>query len=208
MTPTQPPDPFEAHPDWHNNACIDNYMQFGELAQCFLESADALLMCAVNEPRTLDGHVYAICFLYRHSCELLLKDLAWKSNYAATGDKGFAKTHRLGHLWNDVYARTKSLCGSDFPLNAEETEAVKALIANVEEHDPSSDSFRYPFSSKLQRTHPTLRHVNVRALHETTHQLLDYLSRLYTPVDYFYEERSAYEAENHLPKNARFAPDD
>lgn len=188
-----PPSPFQSLPDWHNNACINNYMQFEELAMKFLRSADALVACAVGDRTTLDDHIYAICYLYRHSCELLLKDLFWKSNYAANGNKSFCKTHRLLHLWRGIRERAHELLGEDFPLTAEETAELERLFAWIEEHDLNSDSFRYPWDTKNRRTHPSLVHVNVRALCESIHQAVGYLCTIGCMVEYHYDERSEYE---------------
>lgn len=187
--------PFRAHVDWHHNACIGNYMQFEELANNFLRSADALVACAIDDRGILDVHIYAICFLYRHSFELLLKDLFWKSNYAACGSKEYPRVHELCTLWSGIDLQTRKLLGADFPLTTEELIEVKQLFLSIEDHDPKSYSFRYPFDTKNQRTHPSLTHVNVRALYESTHRVTSYLLRLLDMVIYHYNQRSEYEAE-------------
>lgn len=52
--------PFMCHEDFHNNACIDNYMQFEQLGECYRHSADALVLLTTQDRTTLDAHVYAI----------------------------------------------------------------------------------------------------------------------------------------------------
>ncbi len=75
---SSPPDAFQIGPDRHN-ACISNYMQFEELAACYLRSGDELVASVARDHSTLDVHIYAICYLYRHSFELQLKDLSQTS---------------------------------------------------------------------------------------------------------------------------------
>jgi hypothetical protein len=116
-------------------------MQFEELARIYMSSADALVACAVDDTSTLDVHIYAICFLYRHSFELLLKDLSWKSNYATYGNKEYPQNHGLSNLWQDVQARTRGLLGADFPLTTDAAAEVERLFASIKEHDPKSNSF-------------------------------------------------------------------
>ncbi len=184
------PNPFVQLSDWHSNACVSNYMQFEELARHYRESADAHVKCTETDQSTLDVHVYAICFLYRHSFELLLKGLLWKSGYALNGDKQLRMTHELQELWGYVKSRGGELLGSDFPLAAKETAEVEQLLANIEAHDPRSDAFRYPFDTTRQRTHPSLTNVNVRALQEAAHRVSELLGSIIDRVDYCYSQRN------------------
>ncbi len=77
--------PFRAHPDWEHNACIQNDMQFADLAHSYTRSGDELVESTLRDRSLLDVHIYAVCFLYRHALELYLKDIIWKSHYALTG---------------------------------------------------------------------------------------------------------------------------
>lgn len=189
------PNPFGPLADHHSNACINNFMQFEELAEHYRDSADALVKCTTKNRSTLDVHVYAICFLYRHSFELLLKGLLWQSGYALNGDKSLWMNHGLRTLWGQVEKLGRKLLGTDFPLTPKEAAWVRQLFADIEEHDPESDAFRYPINTKKQRTHPTLTHVNVRALSEAVHEITDHLGRVHQLVDYYYTQRSEAERE-------------
>ncbi|MGD8453607.1 MAG: hypothetical protein PVJ57_17470 [Phycisphaerae bacterium] len=71
--------PFVAGSESKSNACIAAYRGFQELADDLRRSADTLVVQAMRDSTMLDVHIYAICFLYRHSFELLLKDLSWRS---------------------------------------------------------------------------------------------------------------------------------
>lgn len=104
--------------------------------------------------------------------------------------------HGLRTLWGKVEERARSLLDSDFPLTAKEGAAVRQLFADFEEHDPESDAFRYPISTKKQRTHPTLTNVNVRALSEAITEVTAHLGRIHQLVDYYYTQRSEAERES------------
>jgi hypothetical protein len=190
-------DPFQAHPEWEHNACINNWMQFIELADCYVRSADTLVSSALSDHMLLDLHVHSICFLYRHGLELILKDLLWKSDYLATGTKRFAEKdwqelgrHRLQELWQNGSENARKVLGANFPLNPSEAYQVASLLTHFERHDPDSYSFRYPISKKRGRTHPSLTNVNVRVLRDTVHQTFDRLKTLVEFIDDYYDQQT------------------
>jgi hypothetical protein len=181
--------PFMGQIDWQHNACITNYMQFSELSRLYLRSGDTLVDISIEHSETMDVHVYAICFLYRHSVELLLKDLLWKSTYAAQGQKRFPKHHRLPELWRDLCKQINDLAGSDRPLTREQEFAVSELLNEVNKHDPESDGFRYPYDKKMKRSHPDLMHVNLPLLRDRFHMVIDIAYSLYELIDYHYDQK-------------------
>lgn len=187
--------PFKPHEDRQHNACITNFMQFHELGGYYIRSADALVEASVHQQVLLDVHVYSACFLYRHGIELLLKDLLWRSNYVIYGRKEISRSHYLGKLWRQILENAEQLMGGEFPLSDDETNQVKQLLMEFEEHDPKSDAFRYPVSVNMERTHPTLSHVNVRALHDDVHTAVDSILTLSEPIGYFYSRKCEWEAE-------------
>ena len=202
MDATQP-EPFRAQPDWTDNACINNWMQFAELASYYVRPADNLVSNALNDHMLLDVLVYPICFLYRHGLELILKDLSWKSHYLATGEKQFAKNdwkelgrHSLQELWQVGGEKAALVLGADFPLSTTDAQSVELLLNRFERHDPGSFSFRYPISKKKGRTHPDLANVNVRVLRESVHHVFQRLESVVGLVDYHYDQQSENEAES------------
>ena len=163
------PDPFSSHGQPSQVACINNWMQFSELANHYIRSADALVVAALERSMLLDVHVQPACFLYRHGLELLLKDLAWKSLYLATGTKRFAEKnwkelglHGLSKIWDGAKTSAETVLGAGFPLNSETVAGIRAFLIRVEIHDPGSYSFRYPIIKKGGRAHPQLTNVQSR----------------------------------------------
>jgi hypothetical protein len=190
-------DPFRCHADWENNAIINNWMQFVDLAECYVKSADALVTSALNDHMLLDVHVHPICFLYRHGLELILKDLTWKSHYLLTGVKRFAEhewrelgRHGLRNLWKSVVANTRQVRGEKFPLSSDRAGQVEDLLEQFERHDPNSSSFRYPIDKKTGRSHASLKNVNLRVLCETVGEVFDALHKLVAYIDYCYDRQS------------------
>ena len=181
--------------NWQHNACVTNYMQFSELGRMYRESADTLVAATVENSSVLDVHVYAICFLYRHSIELLLKDLIWKSTYAAHGEKRFSKHHRLPDLWRELLLQIRDLPITDNPLSQQAETDVTEFLSEVSRHDQESDGFRYPYDKKMRRTHQDLEHVNLPLLKERVDVVVDTLLNLYEPVEWYYDHQiTAYKA--------------
>jgi len=172
------------------NACLDNYMGFEQLARYYLESANALIGRTIDDRSKLDVYIYSAVFLYRHSVELSLKELLWKSNFILGRGKYFPPTHRLMELWHSLKKNATSLLPDDFPLNDEEVQYVEATLKEIIKYDPESDAFRYPLDKKKQRPHSDVYHVNVKSLYERFNQIHEYLGLISFMIDYLYESQS------------------
>jgi len=183
---------FQTHEDWWHNACIQNFsVGFSQLARYYLQSADALIERTVDDDCKLDVYVYAAVFLYRHSVELLLKELIWRTNFLLGRGKSIPRHHRLIELWQVLRSNTCSLLPSHFPLTREEVHAIETLFLEIGKHDPESDAFRYPFDKRMKRSHPEVMHINVRTLRNGFNQIHDYLGRIFYLVEFLYDAQSA-----------------
>jgi hypothetical protein len=172
------------------NACLQNYMGFSELAEYYLESANALVEITVSDSSKLDVYVYSSVFLYRHSVELAIKELIWMSNFILGKGKTFPKDHDLTSLWQSMKNNAISLLKSDFPLNKKEVQYIETTLREVMKYDPKSDSFRYPFDKRMKRPHSDINHVNVKSLYERFNQIHEYFGRLSYMVDYLYKAQA------------------
>lgn len=184
-------DPFGTHGDVSESACIDNYIGLDQLSDDYAVSANTLVAHALQDHNYLDGHIYAICFLYRHSMELFLKDMIWKSHYILTGEKRFLakdwrelKKHKLINLWSRCLSDAGNALSGDWPLSQQEQNTIAYLIEQFETHDPDSFSFRYPFGQKTGRTHKTLNHVNIRVLRDKMQEVRISLSAVRERINY------------------------
>lgn len=172
------------------NACLDNYLDFSQLARYYLESANALIERSVEDSSKLDVYVYSAVFLYRHSIELLLKELIWMSNFILGKGKNFSRSHHLMNLWQALKANAISLLKFDFPMNKKEIQYVETILREVMKYDPESDSFRYPYDKKMKRPHSDINHINVKNLYEKFNQLHEYFGRISYMVDYLYKAQA------------------
>ena len=172
------------------NACLQNYMEFSQLARYYLESANALIEITFSDSSKLDVYIYSAVFLYRHSVELWLKELIWMSNFVLGRGKTFPKKHDLMELWQSLKSNASSLLKSDFPLNMNEVQYVETTIEEIMKYDPESDAFRYPLDKKMQRPHSDVNHVNVKSLYERFNQIHEYFGRISYMIDYLYEAQS------------------
>jgi len=173
-------DPFQPQGQIDENACIDNYMGLDQLSENYIASADSLVKCSLRDHMLLDSHVYAICFLYRHGLELILKDMVWKSHYLLTGEKRFMSSnwqelgrHRLTDLWKQCRPDSEQALPEGWPLDSDDDGLVEQLLRQFERHDPDSYSFRYPFGKKTGRTHQDANNVNIRVLRDGVHEARD-----------------------------------
>ena len=169
------------------NACLDKHLDFIQFARYYLECANELIERSVEDSSKLDVYIYSVVFLYRHSVELLLKELIWMSNYLLGRGKTFPKKHDLTELWRALKNNATSLLTSDFPLNEEEVQYVEAILEEIMRHDPKSYAFRYPFDKKMKRTHSDVNHINVKSLYERLNQIHEYLGRISYMIDLLYK---------------------
>jgi hypothetical protein len=93
-------------------------------------------------------------------------------------------------LWQSVASQTKRLLGADFPLTAQQAVDITGFFDQIKEHDPDSQSFRYPCNASGDRTLSSLTHVNVRVLHDVVHRVDDHLRELLGVVAWCYDERA------------------
>jgi hypothetical protein len=168
------------------NACLDNHLDFGQLARYYLESANALIEITARDTSKSDVYIYSAVFLYRHSVELLLKELIWRSDYLLGRVKTFPKHHRLMELWEILKADAISLLNSDFPMNKKQVQYIETILGEFAKYDPGSDSFRYPFDKKMKKPHSGIHHINVKNLYEQLNQLHENFERLSYMIDYLY----------------------
>jgi len=190
-------DPFLPHGYFGDNACVDNFMGFSQLSEYYTRSADDLVSCALEDYCLLDVHIYAICFLYRHGLELILKDIVWKTHYILTGEKRFAQSnwkelgcHGLSSLWVQGRVDSQSVLPDGLPFDACATDEVEQLLLQFERHDPNSYSFRYPIGKKIGRTHPDINNVNIRALRDRVRGVRGHLELLLSRINWCYEHHN------------------
>lgn len=112
---------------------------FFSYAIAYHEAADRLAQ-SINDVYSSDQIIIPIVFLYRHSVELMLKDLLIER------DKQLGRLKEYGHGIRSLWQKLKPLLQEIYPPpeKSREIEAVEACLMELSEIDESSESFRYP----------------------------------------------------------------
>lgn len=139
---------------WHRHAQAGGDVSTYVYAWGYREAADELVELAVAK-RMGDVYFFPICFLYRHSMEVTLKDLVeqadrfiraavrlgWCSPDALRDEakvkEKLEKTHSLLSLFQDLTARLALVSDETMP------EAVVAAVRELHSLDADGQTFRY-----------------------------------------------------------------
>jgi len=149
--------------DWSMNAYLDLYRDPTEAYIAgYKEAGDSLVKLATDRNGTADTLVYPIVFLYRHYIELRLKALLHDGCRLLECEYKPIFAHLLSDLWTKVRAILVELWPDENQANLE---AMDSLIAQYDQLDPRSTTFRYPMdfkgnhSIKLQSPRVDLKHL-------------------------------------------------
>lgn len=96
----------------------------------------------------LDSYIFPLTFLYRHSFELMLKAIVFKTITDKNCRIGFIKrnSHCLSQLLDYALSVSRTNC------TAQEITWLKRYFESISKIDKESDSFRYPFSIIKNKT--------------------------------------------------------
>jgi hypothetical protein len=107
-------------------------------------AASHLIVEALRKPREDERLIYPIVFLYRHLIELSLKELI-ETYGPRVGVAPDRKSHGLSELWR----KYEQICsGFDVAVGDEAQAHMAAIIAEFDDIDPGSFSFRYHSDKK------------------------------------------------------------
>lgn len=117
--------------------------------------------------------LYPIAFLYRHYLELRLKQILWSTNTA------IPPIHGLMALWENVRERFKDFHPQDESF-LRDYERVTQLLRPIDELDPGSLGFRYPYDTDGELTiSDDIKCINLQMLKEHVAEIEDLLDRLW-----------------------------
>ncbi len=167
------------------NACL-NYGDSTEVsyAEGYRKAAQLLTKQVLETYSDQDLLIFPIVYLYRHHLELEIKRLTrigcfiadWR--LTATQIRDLEK-HTLDRLWNNfkpIMKAVNQLTGREMP--DEDIKGVDSYIRQLATADPESQSFRYPYSKKGDRSLPQLMHINIRVFAEAMEWIADFLEAL------------------------------
>jgi hypothetical protein len=161
---------FAAGDDWWHNACLNYGPDGWESYISGYKRAGDVLVDHIKETRSdQDSLVFPIVFVYRQYLELRLKTLIRDCKWLFDEQPDFPKGHDLSKLWSDCRKLMEKL---EPKVEQKDLEAVDEGIQQFHELDPSSQSFRYPFNRKGDKSLPSdLKHINVRNLLDVMEKL-------------------------------------
>ena len=180
------------------NACISYWHNVNyPYKKGFRVAARRLAMQVCETHSDQDSLVYPILYLYRHHLELVLKDvfrtIARLLDHPISDDEETTLgRHDLVPLWELIAPLLETVCrhGGENDVPPEDIEGVRSYLAQLKEHDPDGQRFRYatikvrpPKKSNLPVKHERsikeeLRLVNIRVFAGHMEQLADYLDGL------------------------------
>jgi hypothetical protein len=132
--------------------CLNARSDWGALAFGFKRAADILVSEQLLIFHGGDYTVHAIVYLYRHHLELTLKEIIIKGNALLDPPVEFKLDHSIGKLWTACKLILERL---DIGLeNDPELTPLENSIRQLDEVDPTSESFRYPFTKSGAPTLP------------------------------------------------------
>ncbi len=172
---------------------------FGVFARGYSRAASMLAQVLLSKPGFPDYEAYPIVFLYRHSLELYLKNLIYKSGLLSAFrrmddiDGILRPIHRLDTLADIATKVLRTL----FP-DMDEVQQLARQISNISyefsQLDPDSYSYRYPTNTRggaAARRHQTM---SLRALSTSMDALLQHMEALDFGLDVeTYEAQEIYE---------------
>ena len=133
---------FKEAEEWWMNACLNWYHDPTELYIAgYKEAADLLVDSIANQKGSADSLIFPIVFLYRHYVEIRLKSLLHDGHRLLDREHKHKSEHQLSKLWPKVRSILDELWPND---EGEDLKAMDSLIAQFEEVDPRSTTFRYP----------------------------------------------------------------
>lgn len=148
-----------------NDICV----AFNEYASNFYNAAHTIASSLLETDHTdiskLDTYFFPLAFLYRHSIELKLKAIAFKTIIQDNNRSNFIKEtfHNLAELLSLVETMSPT------SPSEEEVQWLKSYFLNISKVDKESDSFRYPFHIKRNKLFNFKEFTIERIFNEQTH---------------------------------------
>jgi len=170
---------FSPGGEWRYNACVNSLRgqrrKYDLYAQGYKRAVDILVKHVRDFGRSQDTLVYPIVFLARQYLELKFKYLMMQLSTLLGAQPVRRKGHNLARLWDACVAlmREADLDGIDELIGA-----VKGYIAEFDEADPRSQSFRYPDNVDGNPSLPGIAHIDIKHFYEKTSAIQEQLEAL------------------------------
>ncbi len=171
--------------DFQSNAFIAHWDVQYAYSSGYRAAAFALAKEVCEAQNGRDRLVYPIVYLYRHHIELILKSIIIIASSLLDRDMFESPHgHRLYDLWTILRPLLNPVCAlvPEEPFALEDIDGVEWYIAQLNEHDPDGQRFRYATTKqgkKITKDVPSLKedlvHINIRVFAEGMEKLANYL---------------------------------
>jgi len=168
---------FRSGSDWETEAVLDNAGDwFLSYALAYRVAADAAVERVEAKEISPDTVGYAVCFLYRHYVELMLKGLIYIGTMLDSREAYFPKHHRLDELWRQC----RPLLEKTSPEGDKtDTDAVERCIQELALLDPSGAGFRFGEDKLGSLTLPPATQVSLKNMREVVNRMAGLLEGRY-----------------------------
>lgn len=141
----------------------------------YQKSADFLFNESMAVREEMIGNFFPLCYLYKNSLELSLKDIILVTYPPQQGlEKIYKLKHNVLKLWRCI--------GKDILKHANKSESdpyfihIKDAIKKIHEFDANADRFRYPIGKKLNYYDVGKKKYNMESYNNFFNKLIDFLS--------------------------------
>ena len=169
--------------EWETDALLGAaHDWFISYAVSYKTAADAVVESVEAKRVSPDSVGYAVCFLYRHYVELMLKGLISVGNMLQTRRCGFpAGHHRIQDLWHQCRTLIEAACPEG---EKADTDSVEKCLQELHAIDPHGESFRFGEYKDGNSTLVDGTQVNLTNLRDVMNRIAGFLEGNY---DWMYE---------------------
>ena len=185
---------FASGLDWEAEAKLgESWHPLLAYAMGYKEAADTVVEAVIAKKCPPDSVGYAVCFLYRHFIELMLKGLINLGTMLEERREDYPRDHSIYALWT----KCRPLLELAFPNGEKvDTDAVENCIREMATLDPSGEAFRYAEDKKGR---PTLRQpvqLDLANMRDVMDRMSGFLGGSYDALDELVQLQADIDADN------------
>jgi hypothetical protein len=173
---------FRSGPDWETEALLEGFGDwFLSYATGYKVAADGVVERVEAKEASPDIVGYAVCFLYRHYIELMLKGLINVGTMLESREPDYPKHHRIDDLWRQC----RPLLEKASPEGERtDTDAVERCINELAQMDRSGEAFRFGEDRDGRPTLPKATQISLTNMRDVMNRIAGFLEGSY---DWMYE---------------------